>query len=127
MAYFYWDPDPEIFVLPFFEWPIRWYGALFALGFSLGFRIFVQILTRFLGKDQKNVAYKLTDRLTAYMVVATVIGARLGHFLFYEKPSQYFSDPLKIFCVWRGGPASHGAAIGIVIALILFSRRIRTT
>lgn len=130
MMYFaaiYWDPKPEIFTLPIVHWPILWYGALFALGFSVGFPIFVGILTRYLGKDQKKKAVAIADRLTVYMIVATVVGARLGHFLFYEKPSNYLSQPLNFFRVWEGGLASHGAAIAIILALILFSRRISDT
>jgi phosphatidylglycerol:prolipoprotein diacylglycerol transferase len=121
----YWDPKPEIFRLPFFEWPVLWYGVLFALGFAIGFPIFVGILTRFLGKDQKPQAVQLTDRLTLYMILGTVIGARLGHFLFYEKPAHYLREPFEIFRIWEGGLASHGAAVGIVIALVIFSYRIR--
>lgn len=122
----YWDPKPEIFTLPLVHWPILWYGALFALGFAIGFPVFVGILTRFLGKDQKQKAVALTDRLTIYMIIATVVGARVGHFLFYEHPANYLNDPLEIFRVWEGGLASHGAAVGIILALILFSYRIRT-
>ena len=126
LSVIYWDPRPEIFILPFFNWPILWYGVIFALGFAVGFPIFVSILTRFLGKDQKKKATSITDRLTVYMIFGTVIGARLGHFLFYEHPKNYLNDPFEIFRIWEGGLASHGAAIGIVIALILFSYRIRS-
>lgn len=122
----YWDPKPEIFKLPFVHWPILWYGVLFALGFTVGVPIFVGILTRFLGKNQKQKAVKITDRLTIYMIIATVAGARIGHFLFYERPASYLNDPLEIFRVWEGGLASHGAAIAIIFALILFSYRIRS-
>lgn len=127
MAYFYWDPNPVFFTLPFFNLPILWYGVLFAFGFFVGFPIFVSVLTRFLGPDQKKKAVLITDRLTVYMIVATIVGARVGHFLFYEQPSDYLSEPLKIFWIREGGLASHGAAIAIVLALILFSYRIRST
>jgi prolipoprotein diacylglyceryl transferase len=58
------------------------------------------------------------------MVVGTVIGARLGHCLFYE-PEYYLSNPLLILKVWEGGLASHGAAVGILLALYLLSRKIK--
>lgn len=125
IAVIYWDPKPEIFRLPFFDWPVLWYGILFALGFAIGFPVFVGILTRFLGKDQRAKAIQLTDRLTLYMILGTVIGARIGHFLFYEHPAHYLRDPLEIFRIWEGGLASHGAAVGIIVALIIFSYRIR--
>lgn len=62
----------------------------------------------------------LIDHLAIYVVLGTVAGARLGHFLFYEQPSRYIKDPLSILRVWEGGLASHGAIIGIIIALFLF-------
>jgi len=131
-AAIYWDPRPEIFYLPIVEWPILWYGVLFALGFVLGFPIFVQILTRYFqtqGKEAvgelKKKAVGIADRFTLYMLIGTVLGARIGHFLFYERPAEYFEDPLQIFRVWEGGLASHGAALGIILATIAFSYRIR--
>lgn len=127
IAVIYWDPKPEMFRLPFFDWPILWYGVLFALGFALGFPVFVGILTRFLGKDHRLKAVQITDRLTLYMILGTVIGARLGHFFFYEHPAHYLRNPLEIFRIWEGGLASHGAAVGIVVALIIFEFRIRET
>jgi prolipoprotein diacylglyceryl transferase len=56
------------------------------------------------------------------MIVATVIGARLGHVFFYE-PAEYLKNPIEILYVWEGGLASHGAAIGMAIALWLYQRR----
>ena len=73
----------------------------------------------------RKKALTLTDRLTVYMVVATILGARIGHFLFYERPSTYFNDPTEIFRVWEGGLASHGAIVAIILALIFFAHRIR--
>ncbi len=127
LAVIYWDPKPEVFRLPYFDLPVLWYGVLFALGFAIGFPIFVGILTRFFGKDHQKKAIQITDRLTVYMILGTVIGARIGHFLFYEHPSHYLSNPLEIFRIWEGGLASHGGAVGILIALALFSHRIKET
>ena len=128
---FHWDPNPEIVRLPIVDWPILWYGVLFALGFAVGFPLFVSILRRFFlnqpgyTESDNKKAVAIADRMIVYVVVATVVGARLGHFFFYEKPSDYFRDPWEIFRVWEGGLASHGAAIGIILALGLFSYRIR--
>lgn len=69
------------------------------------------------GKPEKDV-----DTLTIYMVIATIIGARLGHVFFYE-PLRYLANPLDIFKIWEGGLASHGAAVGILVALWLYSRK----
>ncbi len=125
LAFIYWDPKPEIFRLPIFDWPVLWYGVLFACGFAIGFPIFVGVLTRFWGQEHKKRATQIADRLTFYMILGTVIGARLGHFLFYEHPSSYLNDPLQIFRTWEGGLASHGGALGILIALLIFSWKIR--
>ncbi|OGN63427.1 MAG: prolipoprotein diacylglyceryl transferase [Chlamydiae bacterium RIFCSPHIGHO2_12_FULL_49_9] len=130
----YWDPRPEIFVLPIVNWPILWYGVFFTLGFALGFPIFVGVLSRFfklmgsVPSDQiRKTAVQITDRLVVYMIVATVVGARVGHFLFYERPASYFKDPWEIFRIWEGGLASHGAVVAILIAVFIFSMRIRKT
>ncbi len=109
-----WDVNPEILSIGNFA--IRWYGLLFASGFVFGYFIMGHIF-----KGEK-VPPKLLDTLTTYMVVGTVIGARLGHCLFYE-PEYYLADPIKILKVWEGGLASHGAAIGILFALWLFARK----
>jgi len=110
-----WDVNPEIFRIGNFA--IRWYGILFALGFVIGYIILGQIFKK------ENIPSKLLDTVTTYMVIATVIGARLGHFLFYE-PEYFLQNPLQILKIWEGGLASHGAAIGIFIALYIFSRKI---
>lgn len=107
-----WNVDPEIFRMGSFA--VRWYGLLFALSFFFGYII----MLRFFRKE--GVPVKLLDELTTYMVIATVVGARLGHVLFYE-PAWYLSHPLKILQIWEGGLASHGAAIGIIAALLIFS------
>jgi prolipoprotein diacylglyceryl transferase len=109
-----WDVNPEILSIGNFA--IRWYGLLFASGFVFGYFIMGSIFKR------EKIPQKLLDTLTTYMVVGTVIGARLGHCLFYE-PEYYLADPIKILKVWEGGLASHGAAIGILIALWLFARK----
>ena len=109
-----WDMNPEIFRIGNFA--VRWYGLLFASGFFFGYLIFL----RFFKKEGLSV--ELLDKLTIYMAVGTVIGARLGHCLFYE-PDYYLKNPVEILKIWRGGLASHGAAIGILIALWLFVRK----
>jgi prolipoprotein diacylglyceryl transferase len=118
----FWDPNPELFVLPILNWPIRWYGVFFALGFMVGFPLFVRLLSQYMDRLK---ATALADKVTAYVVVGTVVGARLGHFFFYENPRQYLSDPFSIFRIWEGGLASHGALVGIFGAVILLSLRIK--
>lgn len=70
-------------------------------------------------------ATQIADRIVIYMLVATIVGARLGHYLFYENPREYIQDPLQILRVWEGGLASHGASVTILFALFLCSRWIK--
>jgi phosphatidylglycerol---prolipoprotein diacylglyceryl transferase len=113
LSFIVWDPSPTIFES--FD-RFRWYGLLFALGFIIS----QQIMVYFFKKEGKNPA--LVDQLTIYMVLATIVGARLGHVLFYE-PEKYLGNPLNILKIWEGGLASHGAAISIPIALWLYCKR----
>lgn len=114
LEYINWNANPEIVKLG--PLSLRWYGLLFAMGFFLGYLIF----QKFFRKD--GITIEILDKLTVYMVLGTVIGARLGHCLFYDA-SYYLSNPIKILKVWEGGLASHGAAIGILTALWLFTRK----
>ncbi|EON76059.1 Prolipoprotein diacylglyceryl transferase [Lunatimonas lonarensis] len=113
LSYVVWSPHPAVF--SGFE-RLRWYSLLFALGFIISQQIMIYIYRKE-GHDEK-----LVDRLTIYMVLATIFGARLGHVLFYE-PEKYLSNPIDILKVWEGGLASHGAAIGILFALWLYARK----
>ena len=110
---FQWDVSPEI--TSFWIISIRYYSLLFACAFLLGFRLMLGIYLR-----EKRSEEEL-DSLFIYMFFGTIIGARLGHCFFYD-PTYYFSNPLEILKVWKGGLASHGAAIGMLIALFMFSK-----
>lgn len=109
-----WNVNPEIFRIGNFA--VRWYGLLFASGFLFGYLIFYKFFKK------EGLTVEMLDKLTIYMALGVVIGARLGHCLFYE-PDYYLSNPIEILKVWRGGLASHGAAIGILLALYLFIRK----
>ena len=113
LSYVVWDPNPAVF--PGFE-RLRWYSLLFALGFIISQQFMVYFFRK---EGQKE---ELVDKLTIIMVLATIIGARLGHVLFYE-PEKYLSNPLDILKVWEGGLASHGAAIAILLSLWFYAKR----
>jgi len=113
-SYFVWKVSPEIFHVGFFT--LRWYSICFMLAFIFGFFV----LDRMFKKE--HVPELFLNDLFYYVFISTVIGARLGHCLFYE-PVYYFHHPLEILQVWRGGLASHGAAIGILIAIYLLSKK----
>ena len=107
-----WTFDPELISSPV---TVRWYGLMFAIGFLVGYEI-VWRMFRHEGAPEKWVG-----SLLVYVVVATFFGARFGHVFFYawDYYSQHLGDILK---VWEGGLASHGGAIGIVIAILLYSK-----
>src|SRR6187431_412710 len=121
LSYLIWNGNPEIIAIGPFS--LRWYGLFFALAFLIGQQVFYYIYKKE-GKSEKDV-----DTLTIYMVLATILGARFGHVIFYE-PEMFLNDPLGIilpveFSPFRfigfQGLASHGAAIGILFALWVYS------
>ena len=123
ISYIIWNGSAEIFSIGSFS--LRWYGLLFMLGFLITQQI-LYYMHRKEGKPEKDV-----DTLTIYMVVATIVGARLGHVIFYQ-PELFLTDPLSIILpvefspfkfIGYQGLASHGAAIGILFALWLYSRK----
>lgn len=108
-----WNVDPVIGTIG----PLspRWYGVLFATAFLLSY----SVMKRVFAAEKKPLVD--LDRLTLYMMFGTVIGARLGHVLFYE-PHLLLTDPFEVIAIWHGGLASHGGALGIITGLYLFHR-----
>mgnify|MGYP001195838107 FL=1 len=127
-----WNVNPEIFHLGSLS--VRWYGLLWAIGIWLALFI-VQKLFK-----HEKLSEEWLDKLFIYTVLGTIIGARLGHCFFYEwKPldvpvqflgitfsygNHYLSHPWELLYIWRGGLASHGGALGILIAMILYNKNV---
>lgn len=121
MNFIIWNVDPQI--VSFLV--VRWYGLLFAMGFIVSQQVLYYVYRKE-GKNEKDV-----DTLTIFMIIATIIGARLGHVFFYE-PHMLLERPLEVFSPIRFYPefkivglqglASHGGAVGILIALWLYSK-----
>jgi phosphatidylglycerol---prolipoprotein diacylglyceryl transferase len=109
-----WNIDPVLLQIGPLQ--LHWYGLLFAAGILAAYRAGVWSF------EQAGGSREEASRLLGYVVVGTVVGARLGHCLLYE-PGYYLSHPLEILAVWRGGLASHGGALGIALAVGLFARR----
>ena len=110
----HWNVDPVIFAWRGFS--LHWYGVLFAGAFLLGFRVMRRIYVH-----ERRPVQEL-DTLLLQIMAGTVIGARLAHCFFYE-PEYYWAHPVEVLKVWRGGLASHGGAIGVLIAVGWFCRQ----
>ena len=111
-----WNADP--FLIHIGNGGLRWYSLLFASGFFIGWYLFKWFFKR------EKVDLSLMDPLLITLIVATIVGARLGHCLFYQ-PDYYLGSWkgfLEIFMPWKGGLASHGGAIGLLLAMWWFAR-----
>ena len=113
LNYITWNVDPVLVHLGSLQ--IRWYGLMWALGFFIGYFVMRRIYKK------ERMTDDSMDKLLVYMLVSTVVGARLGHCLFYE-PQEYLAHPLEMLKLWEGGLASHGGAFGILIGLGLYVR-----
>jgi prolipoprotein diacylglyceryl transferase len=123
LAWLHWDPPKEAFTLPILDIPVMWYGIIFAFGFVLGYFILIPILQKTLMNDKthytRDDCVSFADRVTWFIVAGTIIGARLGHVLFYDWP-YYSAHPMEILMIRKGGLASHGGTVGVIIALLFF-------
>lgn len=95
----------------------RWYGFLFMGSFIVGFFLMRQMYIA-AGRTMEEL-----DKLLLYVLIATIVGARLGHVIFYDL-GYYLRNPSQIIAIWRGGLASHGAAIGIILAMYLYVKKV---
>ena len=116
LSYITWDVNPDMFVIPGLNHPVRWYGVLWAVGLILS-----QVMMSYIYKREGRTEGEV-DTMTLYLIFGTLLGARLGHVLFYD-PVYYLQHPLSILAVWEGGLASHGGGLGILISAYLFSRK----
>jgi len=117
LLYIHWHVNPVIFHIG--SLGIRWYSLLFVSGFIIGWYIFRWFFRR------EGVPEKLLDPLLYTLLISTVVGARLGHCLFYQ-PDYYlgsFKGFLEIFQPWKGGLASHGGAIALLLGMWWFSNK----
>lgn len=124
----FWDIDPIMFSI--FGYELRYYTLCFLLAFIVSYVIMLKAFTR------ENKSQELLDQLSIYIFIGTLLGARLGHCLFYE--FDYYKDhPLEMILPFTfvdgkftvtgfHGLASHGGAIGILIGMYLFCRKTKT-
>ena len=127
-----WDVNPELFSLG--PLTVRWYGALWAVGILLALVIVTKLY------KHEKLPESWMDKQFIYVVVGTIVGARLGHCLFYEwhllpQPveflgitfkygNQYLAKPWEMLYVWQGGLASHGGALGIMAAMYFYDKKV---
>lgn len=109
-----WSADPIMIQIG--SIPIRYYGLFFASTILIGFYLMRRILRQYGFKD------KMADDFLLWGVLGVVLGARLIHCFFYE-PQYYFSNPLEILKIYKGGVASHGATVGLITAVFLFIKK----
>jgi phosphatidylglycerol---prolipoprotein diacylglyceryl transferase len=119
------DITPEIFSVTLFgfTFALRWYAMAYVVGIALGWMVIKAALARphLWRAGPPMPATKLEDLLT-YIVIGVIAGGRLGYVLIYQ-PQQYLANPLEIIKIWQGGLSFHGGFIGVVLAVVLFSRR----
>lgn len=131
LQYVVWDVDPICFSLGPIS--VRWYGVMWALGIWAVLYIMGRIY------KQERIADVMLDKLFVYVLSGAIIGSRLGHCFFYEwhelatpveflgmtfrYGNEYFIHPWRLLFIWEGGLASHGGAIGILIAVWLYNRK----
>lgn len=122
LAFITWSVNPVAFSLGSLE--VRWYGVLLATGFFLAYLTLQKIF------KTENLSQPLLDRLAVWTIVWTIVGLRLGHFIFYE-PEYFIAHPLQVLLpvdenwnfVGYQGLASHGAVIAIILFVIYFTRK----
>jgi len=97
---------------------VRWYGLMYLLAF-----VIFLTLGRLRARDAwRDMSAQDVDDLLFYGVLGVIIGGRLGHVIFYGPLSYYLAHPLEIFAVWKGGMASHGGIIGVIVVMWLWAR-----
>ena len=132
LNYITWDVNPEIFRIGALA--VRWYGLFWAIGIYATLLITTKIF------KHEKLPEAWVDKLFIYTVLGAILGARMGHCFFYEwklvadpitflgitfnYENHYLSHPWELLFIWRGGLASHGGAIGILIAMILFNKNV---
>ena len=117
LASFYWNPPKDAFTIPYLDLSVAWYGILFAAGFVFGYFILIPIVSKKLDNRERGLVF--ADQVTWFIVAGALIGARLGHVLFYDW-AYYANHPMEILMIRKGGLASHGGTLGVLIGLCLF-------
>ena len=133
-----WNPSREVFYLPLIHHPITWYGVILALGCGIGYRILGALYQQYLvivaAQRINSTKYSIPvqvqefcETLSIYCLSGILLGARLGHILFYENIREYLLHPLRIFMIWEGGISSHGVIVGMAVSIMCYLYRSHQT
>ena len=125
LSFIHWNPSRFAFTIPIIEHPVAWYGIFFASGFLLAYFVVKHMFYFYLSHipDHKKVATELLDKLLWFIAIGMIVGARLGHVIFYDGWGEY--EWIEIFQIWKGGLASHGGAVGIILAVYFYVRGLK--
>jgi len=115
------DPPAIAFTIPYINYPIAWYGVLFAIGFWLAVKVFSALCDRY--PFSSFTGEEISNKMMNYMIFGIILGARLFHLLFYESIEWIYRDPFALFRFWEGGLASHGGMLGAYLLGVLFANR----
>ncbi len=118
------DIDPVIFQIGPFA--LRWYALAYVAAFILGLVYVVRLIRTPTIWDERGppITQQQADDLVLWITAGTILGGRLGYVLFY-RPDLIWRDPIEILQIWNGGMAFHGGALGVIIAMLLFSRFVK--
>lgn len=113
------DFDPFAIRFPdgFFLAGVRWYGLAYLAGFIIALLLF----NLYSSKGRSPLSKDDNSTLITYLLFGVILGGRLGYMLFYDFPN-FITNPLTAFQIWKGGMASHGGFIGVLVAMIFFAR-----
>ena len=114
--------DPVLIDLGFFQ--IRWYSTAYIVGILIGW-IYANKIIKLTGNNQYNfnqITTRLFDDLIIYLVIGIILGGRLGYVIFYNL-DYYSQNLLEIFKLWQGGMSFHGGLLGVIISIIIFSKK----
>jgi phosphatidylglycerol---prolipoprotein diacylglyceryl transferase len=112
-------PFPAIdpVAISFGPFAIRWYALAYIAGLVIGWRYCLALA----GRPPHLVRRQDIDDFLVWATLGVVLGGRIGYVLFYN-PGYYFAHPLQALYVWHGGMSFHGGAIGVTLAIFLFTR-----
>ena len=116
------DLNPILIDFGFFE--VRWYSLAYIFGILIGWWAAKKIIKFKIQNKTFEFDSAIFDDLISYIVISIIIGGRLGYIIFYNLP-YYISNPIDIFKIWQGGMSFHGALMGVVLSIFVFSKKVK--